>query len=138
MSTSTNIYVAVVDDDESLCRSLGRVLHIAGMQPIFYASAEGFLTDTKKPQFDCLLLDIQLGGISGIELTQRLVAEGSTTPIIFITAHDDAGMRDQAQALGCAGYFRKSDPAESLLMAIRKALRGIGRDTLKANQQQTQ
>jgi len=89
MSTSTPIYVAVVDDDESLCRSLGRLLRASGIQPIAYASAEAFLADTKRPQFDCLVLDVQLGGVSGIELVRKLVADGGHTPFIFITAHDD-------------------------------------------------
>jgi FixJ family two-component response regulator len=59
MSKTTPIYVAVVDDDESLCRSHGRLLRAAGIQPITYASAEAFLADNKHPQFDCLVLDIQ-------------------------------------------------------------------------------
>jgi CheY-like chemotaxis protein len=72
MGRTTPISVAVVDDDENLCRSLGRLLRAAGIQPSTYASAEAFLGDTKHPQFDCLVLDIQLGGMSGIELAQRL------------------------------------------------------------------
>ena len=76
MSTTTPIYVAVVDDDESVCRSLGRLLRAAGFQPITYTSAESFLADKNRPQFGCLVLDIQLGAMSGIELAQKLVAEG--------------------------------------------------------------
>jgi FixJ family two-component response regulator len=77
MSNTEPFYVAVVDDDENFCRSLGRLLRAAGMQPITYPSAEAFLADTKRPRFDCLVLDIHLGGMSGIELGERLVAEGS-------------------------------------------------------------
>ncbi len=120
MSTITPIYVAVVDDDESLCRSLGRLLRAAGIQPITYASAEAFLADTKHPQFDSLVLDIQLGGISGIELAQRFVAEGGHTPIIFITAHDDPDTRAKAEAAGCIAYFRKTDSGAEVLEAIRR------------------
>ena len=72
MSNSTKVYVAVVDDDESLCRSLSRLLRAAGIQPVSYLSAEAFLADSRRPQFHCLVLDIQLGGISGIELKQQL------------------------------------------------------------------
>ena len=118
MSTVTPIYVAVVDDDESLCRSLGSLLRAAGIQPITYASAEAFLADTKHPQFDFLVLDIQLGGISGIELARRLVAEGGHTPIIFITAHDDPETRAEAEAAGCMAYFRKTDSGADVLEAI--------------------
>ena len=74
MSSSTNVYVAVIDDDESLCRSLGRLLRASGIQPVPYLSAEDFLADVKRPKFDCLVLDIQLSGMTGIELNQHLAA----------------------------------------------------------------
>jgi FixJ family two-component response regulator len=121
MSKTIPTYVAVVDDDESLCRSLGRLLRAGGIQPITYASAEAFLADTKHPQFDCLVLDIQLDGMSGIELAQRLVAGGGHPPIIFITAHDDPETRAEAVAVGCTAYFRKSDSGAEVLDAIRRA-----------------
>jgi FixJ family two-component response regulator len=120
MSKITPIYVAIVDDDESVCRSFGRLLRAAGLQPISYASAESFLADTKHPQFGCLVLDIQLGAMSGIELAQRLVAEGRHPPIIFITAHDDPEARAQAEAIGCTAYFRKTDSGAGVLEAIRR------------------
>ena len=120
MSKITPIYVAIVDDDESLCRSLGKMLRAAGIQPITYASAEAFLADTKHPQFDCLVLDIQLGGMSGIELAQRLKAEGWHTPIVFITAHDDPEARAEAEAAGCIAYFGKTDSGAEVLEAIRR------------------
>ena len=120
MSSATTIYVAVVDDDENLCRSFGRLLRAAGMQPITYGSAEAFLADTKHPQFSCLVLDIQLGGMSGIELAQRLAAVGGRTPVVFVTAHDDPEARSAAEALGCAAYFRKTDSGKDVLETIRK------------------
>jgi len=120
MSSTTPTYVAVVDDDESLCRALGRLLRAAGIQPITYPSAEAFLAGTKHPQFDCLVLDIRLGGMSGIELGQRLVAEGGHTPFIYMTAHDDPETRARAEAAGCAAYFRKTDSAAEVLEAIRR------------------
>jgi FixJ family two-component response regulator len=120
MSSATTIYVAVVDDDENICRSFGRLLRAAGMQPITYDSAEAFLADTKHPQFGCLVLDIQLGGMSGLELAQRLAAVGGHTPIIFITAHDDPEARSAAEALGCAAYFRKTDSGKEVLDTIRR------------------
>ena len=119
MSRTTPI-VAVVDDDENLCRSLGRLLRATGIQPITYASAEAFLADTKHPQFDCLVLDIQLGGMSGIELAQELLAKGAHIPLIYLTAHDDPEVRAKAESVGCAAYFRKTDSGTELLEAIRK------------------
>jgi FixJ family two-component response regulator len=120
MSRATTSYVAVVDDDESVCRSFGRLLRAAGLQPVTYDSAESFLADTKHPQFSCLVLDIQLGGMSGLELAQRLVTTCWGTPIIFITAHDDPEARRAAKALGCAAYFRKTDSGKEVLETIRK------------------
>jgi FixJ family two-component response regulator len=121
MSNTEPVYVAIVDDDENFGRSLGRLLRAAGMQPITYLSAEAFLADTKRPRFDCLVLDIQLGGLSGIELGRRLMAEGGHPPVIYITAHDDPESRAEAQAAGCAAYFRKTDPGADVLNAIRRA-----------------
>ena len=74
MSTTPTIYVAVVDDDQSVCRSFARLLRSAGIQPITYASAEAFLADSKRPQFDCMVFDVQLGGMSGIELARTIPA----------------------------------------------------------------
>jgi len=126
MNTRANIYVAVVDDDDSVCRSMGRLLRAAGFQPIAYPSAESFLSDAEHPDFGCLVLDIQLGGMSGLELRQKLVEIGDGTPVIFITAHDDPEGRAQAEACGCAGYFRKTDSGADTLAAIRRAVSSVG------------
>jgi len=120
MRSATITYVAVIDDDENICRAFGRLLRAAGMQPVTYDSAESFLADTKHPEFSCLVLDIQLGKMSGIELAAQLAAAGGHTPIIFITAHDDPEVRTAAEALGCAAYFRKTDSGKDVLEAIRK------------------
>lgn len=122
MKTRGTVYVAVVDDDESLCRSFGRLLRTAGFQPVTYLSAEAFLEDTKRPRFDCLVLDIQLEGMSGLELSRRLAAVRDVTPFIFITAHDEPEVRSEALACGCTGYFRKTDSGESVLEAIKKTI----------------
>jgi len=121
MMNSQNIYVGVVDDDESVCRSFSRLLRAAHFQPITYASAEAFLADTKHPKFDCLVLDIQLVGMSGLELRKRLSAVKDDTPVVFITAYDDPGVWAQAEASGCAGFFRKTDSGIDVLAAIRRA-----------------
>lgn len=120
MTTKEPLYVAVVDDDESLCRSLGRLLRAAGMQPVTYASAEDFLADVKQPRFDCLVLDVQLGGMSGIDLGRRLHSRGVDTPIIYITAHDDPAARAGASAVGGAAFFLKTVPGSEVLETIRR------------------
>jgi FixJ family two-component response regulator len=123
MNSSEPVYVAVVDDDDNFCRSLGRLLRAAGMQPIMYNSAEAFLADTKHPRFDCLVLDVQLGGMSGIELGRRLAAEGGHAPFICITAQDDPEVRAGAEAAGCAAFFRKTESGITVLDAIRRVAR---------------
>ena len=119
MSGSSTIYVALVDDDESVCRSFGRLLRAAGMQLITYPSAEAYLDDRKRPRFDCLVLDVRLGGMSGIELGQRLEDEGGHPPFIIVTAHDSAETRAEARAAGCSAYLLKSDPGQAVLAVIR-------------------
>ena len=122
MGITRTIYIAVIDDDESLCRSMSRLLRAAHLQPITYPSAEAFLGDTKRPKFDCLVLDIRLQGMSGLDLRQRLSAVKDATPVVFISAHEDPEVRAQAEASGCAGYFRKTDSGADILAAIRRVI----------------
>jgi len=114
-----NTYIAVIDDESSLCISLGRLLRLSGFDPVSYPSAEAFLADDKKPRFDCLLLDIRLGGMSGIDLFRLLVEQKSQIPVVFITAFDDPDIRAEAEVLGCAGFFRKTAPGAEIIEAIR-------------------
>jgi FixJ family two-component response regulator len=115
-------YVAVVDDDASGCRAMARLLRASGIHAITYASAEEFLLDLKRPAFDCLVLDVQLAELSGIDLQQRLVDGSRSLPTIFITANDDPGMRERAERLGCVAYLRKTASGQELLEMIRSVL----------------
>ena len=116
------IYVAVVDDDDSFARALGRLLRASGFEVHSFASAEAFVTPTSLPQPDCLVLDIQLGGMSGLDLQRQLRESGSHIPIIFVTAHDAAEVREEAEQSGCVAYLRKPVARHTLLEAIAKAL----------------
>ena len=122
---SVRSYIAIIDDDESVCRSLGRLLQSVGMHPVCYTSAEDFLDDRMRVSFDCLVIDVQLGGISGLELHRRLTACQVRTPVIYITAQDDPAAREQAFEAGCVAYFRKTDPGGDVIAAIHQA---IGKD----------
>lgn len=113
-------YIAVIDDDESHCRSLARLLQQTGFQVITFLSAEEFLGDRWRRQFDCLIVDIQLGGMSGIELHARLAEQGDTTPVVYLTAFDDPLVRAQADNLGCSGYFRKTDAGRDIVATVRR------------------
>jgi FixJ family two-component response regulator len=113
-------YIGVIDDDESVCRSLARLLQQAGFHAITYPSAEVFLADPLRKYFDCLLVDVQLGGISGIEMHAKLKKQGDRTPVVYITGFDDPRAREEALAMGCAGYFRKSDAGFDILETVRR------------------
>lgn len=127
MAVSPKTYVAVVDDDESLCRAMARLLRAGGLEPVAYHSAEAFLDDRKRPDFDCLVLDIRLTGMSGIELSRRLLSSGSTTPVVFLTAvADDPEAHDEALLTPFASYLSKTDSAEVVLTAIRAAIQRHG------------
>jgi FixJ family two-component response regulator len=120
------IKVAVVDDDESFACALERLFRASGFEVCTYPSAEAYLAPTARSQPDCLVLDIHLGGMSGLDLQQRLQEAHSRVPIIFVTAQDAPGVRQKTQQSGCAGYFLKPVPGKSLLEAITKAVNLAG------------
>jgi FixJ family two-component response regulator len=113
--------VAVVDDDPSMLRAAENLLDAHGFATETFASAEEFLNRGAATQVDCLLLDIYLGGMSGVELRRQLKASGSTLPVIFMTAHDDEATHRQALKAGCVAYLRKPFQARQLIDAIGKA-----------------
>lgn len=113
--------VVVIDDDASLLKSVARLLACHGIESRTFASAEAFLESDSVQTATCLLLDIHLGGISGIALQRRLAASGSKCPVIFITASDDEATRNEAMDAGCIAYLRKPFTQDVLLNAISKA-----------------
>ena len=111
-----------VDDDDSVRQAMARLMKSVGMPVASFASAEAFLQSAHPTSSDCVLLDIQLPGISGLELQRQLQRAGSKTPVIFITAFDDDDNVNEASKAGAAGYFRKPFDDQALLDAIRFAL----------------
>ena len=89
--------------------------------------SEAFLASTTLPRPDCLVLDIQLGGMSGLDLQRRLREVRDPAPIIFVTAHDEPGGREEAQQAGCVAYFLKPVPRKSIIEAITKVVRSSNR-----------
>jgi FixJ family two-component response regulator len=114
--------VIVVDDNEGLLKSVSRLLARHGVESRTFASAEALLESDCVPTATCLLLDIHLGGISGIELRRRLAASGSKRPVIFMTANDDEATRNEAMDAGCIAYLQKPFAGQVLLDAIGKAV----------------
>ncbi len=110
--------VAVVEDDPSMLQGLNRLLSAHGFRVQTFASAELFLDDAANCEAECLLLDIHLGGISGIDLKRRLTSSGSDLPVIFMTAIDNETTRQEAFDVGCIAYLKKPFLAKLLIYAI--------------------
>src|SRR5258707_4853953 len=129
--------VAIVDDDPGVRKAMVNLLSTSGYCTELFASGGAFLEAATTSEAACLVVDIQLGDISGMELGRQLAATGFKFPIIFMTALDDETIRSQTTALGCVAYLRKPFPADLLLEAIAKALRQIPA-ILRSQQARTQ
>ena len=103
-----------------MCQALNRLLCVAGHVVRVYFSAESFLADPEHTHTRFIVADIQLRGMSGFDLQQKIQEEIPTLPFVFITAHDEAETRAQAQASGCVAYLRKPFPGAALLDIIKK------------------
>jgi FixJ family two-component response regulator len=114
--------VIVVDDNSGFLKSVARLLTVHGFTARTFSSAEWLLDSDAARTATCLLLDIHLGGISGIELQRRLAAAGSTCPVIFMTAIDDDATRKEAMEVGCIAYLKKPFAPHLLLDALGKAV----------------
>lgn len=109
--------------------ALSRLLRASSYHVRTYASAELLLADPAHANADFLVVDVQLGGMSGFDLRERLAKEGRLPPTAFITAHDEPDTREKAWRGGCVAYLRKPFPGKSLLEAIRAALETDGSKT---------
>jgi FixJ family two-component response regulator len=121
MSSPTPI-VFVVDDDISVRESLELLICSAGWQPETFASAQEFLARPRVPVPSCLVLDISLPGLNGLELQKRVAVERTDVPIIFITGHGDVPKTVQAMKAGAVEFLTKPFSDEALLSGIRQAL----------------
>jgi FixJ family two-component response regulator len=114
--------VAVIDDDESCRTALKEMLRSAGLSALAFASAEDFLKSGQQRQTGCLISDIRMPGMSGLELQAKLTADRCRIPTIFITAHGDEKMRMQALRAGAVEFLAKPFDDEALLERVRTAL----------------
>jgi FixJ family two-component response regulator len=110
--------IAVVEDDPSMLQGLNRLLVARGFRVERFTSAELFLDGLANCEAECLLLDIHLGGISGIDLKRQLTSLGKNLPVIFMTAIDNEATRQEAFDVGCVAYLRKPFLAKLLIDAI--------------------
>lgn len=114
--------IAIVDDDAPLREALGSVMKAAGFSAYTFASAEEFLDSPDWRSTACLILDVRLPGMSGIELQKRMLEANSQIPIIFVTAHGDASLRELLMKAGAAGFLNKPVRSDALLCEIRTAM----------------
>ena len=117
--SATNHLISIVDDDPSMSRMLCRAIKAAGLNVYAYGSAEEFLDSEAPRASDCLILDVNLPGMSGLELQQRLNASRLEVPIIFMSAQADEATQLRALKAGAAGFLRKPFSIESLLATLR-------------------
>jgi FixJ family two-component response regulator len=113
--------ICVVDDDDSLLRALRRLLDATGFQVETFPSAEAFLS-RHRGGADCLVLDVHLSGLSGLDLQEQLTTSGVKTPVVIITAHDDPPTRERARRAGAVEYVRKPFDDDTLIAAIHRAI----------------
>ncbi len=117
-----NTLVAIVDDDDSVRSALQGLLKAVGVPARAFASGEEFLKSGQQYQTSCLIADIRMPGMSGLELQAKLNAERCRIPTIFITAHGDAKMRMQALRAGAVEFLAKPFDDDILLDSVRAAL----------------
>ena len=125
--------VVVVDDDPSVRRSLVRLLETVGLCVEAYASAEAFLAGARTTGPSCVLLDVRMSGMSGLELQRYLATSGVTMSIVFITGHGDVPMSVEAMKGGAVDFLMKPFDDEALLAAIE---RGIARHREQRHEQE--
>lgn len=123
IETRERALVFLVEDDDLMRSSTRRLLRSAGFRVEAFASAEDFLTSGRVEETACLILDMRMPGMSGLQLQRRLAGEGRHIPIVFISAHDNQEMRAQAMQAGAVDFLQKPFSEEALLKAIRNALK---------------
>ena len=118
--------IAIVDDDESVLRSLQDLIESDGLAALCFGSSEQFLDSEARNKAACLIADIRMPGMSGLELQERLKAERCGIPIIFITAHGDAKMRIRAMRDGAVEFLSKPFDDAVLLQIVHAAVKRSG------------
>lgn len=117
--------IAIIDDDESVCRAMKRLVRALGMEGDTFTSGQEFIDrieTTPSFQPDCVVLDVQMPGMNGLQVQAWLASSANPLPVIFITAHDDAGVRDRALAAGAVAFLRKPFNDELLIKTLSEAL----------------
>jgi FixJ family two-component response regulator len=123
LQVATVSRISIIDDDAAVRESLRGLLRSVGFAVEAFASAEDFLSSDQRAGTDCLVLDVRMPGMSGLELQRHLLAAEPRVPVIFITANGDEEQRSQALDAGAVDYLLKPFTEEALLSAVDMALR---------------
>jgi FixJ family two-component response regulator len=116
-------FISIIDDDDGLRNSLENLIRSIGLRAQGFSSAEAFLSSNQAHETHCLILDVRMPGMSGLEFQRQMVLAGSQMPIIFITAHHNDHWRTQALEAGAVAFLHKPFFEEELLNAINAALK---------------
>jgi len=122
MNEHSGRLVSVVDDDASLRRSVRNLLTSMGFPVETFASAEAFLESTQRESTGCLVLDLRMAGMDGLDLLRHLTAVGTPIPTVILTAHGDDELRDRALEAGAVAFLAKPFHADVLLDAVKTAM----------------
>ncbi len=117
----SRLRIAVIDDDESVRKALKRLLRAANLDADTFASGRDFLDSLAAQLPDCIVLDLHMPGMNGLDVQQQLARSGLQLPIVVITGHDEPLARAQCLSAGAAAYLRKPLDDEALLDAIHRA-----------------
>ena len=120
--TMKRTMIYVIDDDESVRRSFGRLFRSADLDVETFSSAEEFLRGPRRKENACILIDIRMSGSTGFDLQWNLASNGIQTPVIVVSASDDAQTRERAREQGAVSFFRKPVDDQALIDAIHWAI----------------
>jgi FixJ family two-component response regulator len=115
--------ISIIDDDESIRVATESLVRSLGYSAVTFASADEFLKSPRMADTSCVISDVQMPNMSGLELQERLVAQGSRTPIIFITAFPDEGVRARAMNAGAICFLNKPFDMQALMKCLGEALK---------------
>jgi FixJ family two-component response regulator len=118
--------IAIVDDDESVCRAIKRLVRSAGIEANTFTSGQEFIDLIEGMPWlrvECVVLDVQMPQLNGLEVQERLAQSGNAIPVIFITAHDEPGVREKALGAGAVAFLRKPFNDEILIKTLREAMK---------------
>jgi FixJ family two-component response regulator len=121
--------ISIVDDDESVRRALKSLIHSLGQNAVTFASAEEYLNSEHLHDTSCLISDVQMPGMNGIELQERLAKDGHWTKVIFITGFPDEALRTRALKAGAVGFLKKPFDDHCLIKYLDEALEAPGTGT---------